>query len=91
MFTLKELFSYTMIALANGLELYLSLIFVQYSIGWITSINWYREPYYTICKLTDPFVLLFEGIFPQILGVDISLFVATLCLQCLITICKMLA
>ena len=34
-------------SISNFLELYFILIIIQYSLGWITAINWYREPFYT--------------------------------------------
>nr|YP_009370321.1 conserved hypothetical plastid protein [Bulboplastis apyrenoidosa]ARO90810.1 conserved hypothetical plastid protein [Bulboplastis apyrenoidosa] len=75
-------------AISNFLELYFILIIIQYSLGWITAINWYREPFYTIANLTDPYIKIFEGILPSSLGIDLSILFATLFLRVLISVCK---
>nr|BDA97385.1 hypothetical protein [Cryptomonas sp. NIES-345]BDA98346.1 hypothetical protein [Cryptomonas sp. NIES-1327] len=64
------------------LQIYLILMVVRVSLVWFLNINWYEQPFYSLAKLTDPYLSIFKGIFPQLLGVDISPILGFIVLTC---------
>nr|YP_010337876.1 hypothetical protein MW591_pgp154 [Timspurckia oligopyrenoides]UNJ17461.1 hypothetical protein [Timspurckia oligopyrenoides] len=74
------------ISVARFTELYVVLILIRLSLGWLPNLNTYNEPYYTLYRLTDPYLKLFRGIVPYIFGMDLSPILAILFLQNLMVI-----
>nr|YP_009296826.1 hypothetical protein Bangp_087 [Bangiopsis subsimplex]AOM66169.1 hypothetical protein Bangp_087 [Bangiopsis subsimplex] len=69
--------------LFNFLQLYFILILTKITLSWFPNINWYIEPFYTIHRLTRPYLRLFEGTVPIIFGIDCSPTLAIIFLQTL--------
>nr|YP_010336069.1 hypothetical protein MW473_pgp028 [Tsunamia transpacifica]QUE27960.1 Ycf19 [Tsunamia transpacifica]UNJ14475.1 hypothetical protein [Tsunamia transpacifica] len=69
--------------LFNFLQLYFILILTKITLSWFPNINWYVEPFYTIHRLTRPYLRLFEGTVPIIFGIDCSPTLAIIFLQTL--------
>nr|YP_010338622.1 hypothetical protein MW432_pgp009 [Rhodaphanes brevistipitata]UNJ18572.1 hypothetical protein [Rhodaphanes brevistipitata] len=67
--------------LFNFLQLYFILILTKITLSWFPNINWYVEPFYTIHRLTRPYLRLFEGTVPIIFGIDCSPTLAIIFLQ----------
>nr|YP_009369826.1 conserved hypothetical plastid protein [Boldia erythrosiphon]ARO90514.1 conserved hypothetical plastid protein [Boldia erythrosiphon] len=74
------------LAISNFVEIYLLLIFIKLSLAWFPTVNWYNEPFCSIGKLTEPYLRLFRGTIPIILGMDMSPMIGILFLQCLMVI-----
>ena len=43
-----------------------------------------QEPFYTLKRLTDPYLSMFQDIVPSLFGIDFSSLLAMLFLQCFI-------
>nr|YP_010338067.1 hypothetical protein MW556_pgp155 [Erythrolobus coxiae]UNJ17652.1 hypothetical protein [Erythrolobus coxiae] len=71
---------------ARFTELYIVLIMIRLSLSWLPNLNTYNQPYYTIYKLTDPYLKLFRGIIPYFFGMDFSPVLAIMFLQNLMII-----
>nr|YP_010336466.1 hypothetical protein MW428_pgp026 [Goniotrichopsis reniformis]UNJ14872.1 hypothetical protein [Goniotrichopsis reniformis] len=69
--------------LFNFLQLYFILILTKITLSWFPNINWYVEPFYTIHRLTRPYLRLFEGTVPILFGIDCSPTLAIIFLQTL--------
>ena len=39
---------------------------------WFPNINFYQQPFYSLGKMTDPYLRVFRGIVPPLLGFDLS-------------------
>nr|QUE28862.1 Ycf19 [Porphyropsis coccinea] len=74
------------ISVTNFAEIYLLLIFLKLSLAWFPNVNWYNEPFSTLSRLTDPYLRLFSGTIPVVLGMDMSPMLGILFLQCLMVI-----
>lgn len=74
------------VSVTNFAEIYLLLIFLKLSLAWFPTVNWYNEPFSSLSRLTDPYLRLFSGTVPVLLGMDMSPMVGILFLQCLMVI-----
>nr|YP_010337306.1 hypothetical protein MW436_pgp168 [Pulvinaster venetus]UNJ16891.1 hypothetical protein [Pulvinaster venetus] len=74
------------VSITNFAEIYLLLIFIKLSLAWFPTVNWYSEPFCSLGKLTDPYLRLFRGTIPVVLGMDMSPMIGILFLQCLMVI-----
>lgn len=68
------------------LQIYLILLLVRVSLTWFPNVNWYGQPFYSLSKLTDPYLKMFRGIVPPLVGIDISPILGFILLQCIIQI-----
>lgn len=66
------------------LKLYFLLLVVRVLLYWFPSVSFFDEPFYSISKLTDPYISLFNSLLPSILGMDLSPLLGFLILQVLI-------
>jgi YggT family protein len=57
---------------AGFLKFYVLLISMRIYTSWFVNINMYRQPLATLATLTDPFMRVFRGLLPPILGLDMS-------------------
>ena len=73
-------------AIANFAEVYSVLILIKLSLVWFPNINWYTEPFWSLSRITDPYLKLFRGTIPMIFGMDMSPMLGILFLQCLMII-----
>jgi YggT family protein len=64
------------------LQVYLILLLVRVSLTWFPNVNWYGQPFYSLSKLTDPYLKMFRGIVPPLIGIDISPILGFILLQC---------
>jgi YggT family protein len=72
--------------LLSFLQIYLTLLGVRVSLTWFPNINWYGQPFYFLARLTDPYLRLFRGIIPPLIGMDLSAILGFLMLQCIMQI-----
>lgn len=68
-------------SLIGFLQVYLVLLLIRVSLSWFPNINWYGQPFYSLSKLTDPYLKIFRGIVPPLLGIDISPILGFILLQ----------
>ena len=66
------------------LQIYLILLLVRVSLTWFPNVNWYGQPFYSLSRLTDPYLKMFRGIVPPLVGIDISPILGFILLQCII-------
>nr|QUE30019.1 Ycf19 [Erythrocladia irregularis] len=74
------------VSVTNFVEIYLLLIFLKLSLAWFPTVNWYNEPFSSLSRLTDPYLRLFSGTIPVLLGMDMSPMLGILFLQCVMVI-----
>jgi YggT family protein len=64
------------ITLARGfagfLKFYIIALTLRVYLTWFPNINIYTQPFSTLGKMTDPYLRLFRGIIPPLLGFDLS-------------------
>jgi YggT family protein len=72
--------------LLSFLQTYLTLLGVRVSLAWFPNINWYGQPFYALARLTDPYLKLFRGIIPPVIGMDLSALLGFLMLQSIVQI-----
>lgn len=63
------------------LQIYLVLLLVRVSLTWFPNVNWYAQPFYSLSRLTDPYLKMFRGIVPPLIGIDISPILGFILLQ----------
>ena len=68
------------------LQVYLILLLIRVSLTWFPNVNWYGQPFYSLSKLTDPYLKMFRGIVPPLIGIDISPILGFILLQCIMQI-----
>ena len=73
-------------SLISFLKIYILLLSMRVTLTWFPSINWYTQPFYTLIKLTNPYLRLFKGLLPSLFGLDISPILAFLFLEALMDI-----
>jgi YggT family protein len=70
-------------SLVSFFQIYLILLLVRVSLTWFPSVNWYSQPFYSLSRLTDPYLKMFRGIVPPLIGMDISPILGFILLQSL--------
>jgi YggT family protein len=73
--------------LAGFLKFYMALLTIRIYLTWFPNLNFYTQPFYSIAKMTDPYLRVFRGIFPPLIGIDLSPIIAFLLLSFLIDVC----
>lgn len=68
------------------LQIYLILLLVRVSLTWFPNVNWYAQPFYSLSRLTDPYLKIFRGIVPPLIGIDISPILGFILLQCIMQV-----
>ena len=68
------------------LKFYIVLLTIRVYLTWFPNINFYVQPFSSIGKMTDPYLRLFRGIIPPLIGFDLSPLLAFLFLTFLIDI-----
>ena len=68
------------------LQIYLILLLVRVSLTWFPNVYWYGQPFYSLSRLTDPYLKMFRGIVPPLVGIDISPILGFILLQCIMQI-----
>ena len=57
---------------AGFLKIYIIALTLRVYISWFPNINIYTQPFSTLNKMTDPYLRLFRGILPPLIGFDLS-------------------
>lgn len=59
-------------ALAGFLKFYIVALTLRVYLSWFPNINFFCQPFSSLGKMTDPYLRLFRGIVPPLLGFDLS-------------------
>jgi YggT family protein len=81
--SLKFLILTSFAGLDGFIKIYIGLLTIRIYLGWFPNINMYDQPFVTIGKMTDPYLRIFRGIIPVVIGVDLSPIMGFLLLGCL--------
>lgn len=65
----------------NFCKLYMALLVLRTAVMWFPNLNPYRQPFYSVMQLTDPYLNLFRGWMPPAFGVDLSSILAFVVMQ----------
>jgi YggT family protein len=57
---------------AGFLKVYVVLLTLRIYMTWFVNINTYKQPFSTLARMTDPYMRVFRGIMPSMLGLDLS-------------------
>ena len=58
--------------IAGFLKFYIVALTIRVYLAWFPNINNYSQPFSSLGRMTDPYLKLFRGILPSLLGFDIS-------------------
>nr|YP_010596579.1 hypothetical protein PKF17_pgp034 [Chrysotila carterae]WAK83215.1 hypothetical protein [Chrysotila carterae] len=58
--------------IAGFSKIFTALLTVRIYLTWFPNINFYLQPFATLGKMTDPYLRIFRGLIPPILGFDFS-------------------
>jgi len=58
--------------LAGFFKFYIVALTLRVYLTWFPNINLYNQPFRSLGKMTDPYLRLFRGIIPPLLGFDVS-------------------
>eukprot|EP00929_Paragymnodinium_shiwhaense_P112915 TRINITY_DN81187_c0_g1_i1.p1 TRINITY_DN81187_c0_g1~~TRINITY_DN81187_c0_g1_i1.p1 ORF type:complete len:238 (-),score=45.07 TRINITY_DN81187_c0_g1_i1:45-758(-) len=65
-------------------KIYMAMLVLRITVMWFPNINPYRQPFYSMMQLTDPYLNLFRGWMPPIFGIDLSVILAFVVIQAVI-------
>ena len=68
------------------LKIYMILLTFRVYLSWFANVNFFSQPFYSLGKITDPFIRAFRGMLPKIHTFDLSPLVAFVLLQVLLDI-----
>ncbi len=54
------------------LKFYMVALSLRIYVTWFPNLNMYTQPFATLGKMTDPYLRLFRGIIPPLMGFDMS-------------------
>ena len=74
------------VGMVGFLKFYIVLLTIRVYLTWFPNINFYMQPFSSIGKMTDPYLRLFRGIIPPLIGFDLSPLLAFIFLTFLIDI-----
>jgi len=58
--------------MSGFLKVYVVLLTLRIYMTWFVNINTYRQPFSTLARMTDPYMRVFRGLLPPLLGLDLS-------------------
>ena len=58
--------------IAGFLKFFMVLLTLRVYLTWFPNINFFTQPFYSLGKMTDPYLRVFRGILPPLLGFDLS-------------------
>ena len=58
--------------LVGFFKFYIILLTLRVYLTWFPNINLYTQPVLSLCKMTDPYLRIFRGILPPLIGFDLS-------------------
>eukprot|EP00450_Noctiluca_scintillans_P037833 CAMPEP_0194542782 /NCGR_PEP_ID=MMETSP0253-20130528/84645_1 /TAXON_ID=2966 /ORGANISM="Noctiluca scintillans" /LENGTH=103 /DNA_ID=CAMNT_0039389455 /DNA_START=350 /DNA_END=661 /DNA_ORIENTATION=+ len=68
----------------NFCKIYMAMLVLRITIMWFPNLNPYRQPFYSMMQLTDPYLNLFRGWMPPVFGMDLSAILAFVVIQAVI-------
>jgi YggT family protein len=74
--------------LSGFLKFYMTLLTIRIYLTWFPNINFFTQPFYSIAKVTDPYLRIFRGIIPSIMSFDMSPLLGFMLITFLIDICS---
>nr|YP_007476220.1 Ycf19 [Diacronema lutheri]YP_009863741.1 ycf19 [Pavlova sp. NIVA-4/92]AGE93826.1 Ycf19 [Diacronema lutheri]QKE31072.1 ycf19 [Pavlova sp. NIVA-4/92] len=78
-------------ALMYFLKFYFLLLLARILLYWLPNVSIYQQPWYSLIRVTDPYLKLFRDSLPFTLGVDISPIFAFLFIQLIIELLPLTA
>merc|ERR1711903_91079 len=74
-------------AFASFIKMFLGLLFVRVLLQWFIHFDWDSQPWMTIRQVTDPYINIFRGIIPPLMGtMDLTPLIGFYLLQMLVSI-----
>lgn len=74
-------------AIASFVKIYLLLLFLRVLLTWFPNFDWVGQPWNTLRQVTDPYLNIFRGIIPPLLGqIDFTPILGFIVLQFLSTV-----
>ena len=58
--------------IAGFLKFYIALLTLRVYLTWFPNLNFYTQPLFSLGKMTDPYLRVFRGIIPTLIGFDLS-------------------
>ena len=58
--------------ISGFLKFFMVLLTLRVYLTWFPNINFFTQPFYSLGKMTDPYLRVFRGILPPLLGFDLS-------------------
>jgi len=58
--------------IAGFLKFYIIMLTLRVYLTWFPNINFFTQPFYSLGKMTDPYLRVFRGIMPPLIGFDLS-------------------
>ncbi len=58
--------------IAGFLKCYIVMLTLRVYLTWFPNINFYGQPFSTLARIADPYLRVFRGIVPPLLGFDLS-------------------
>lgn len=58
--------------IAGFLKFFTVCLTLRVYLTWLPNINFFVQPFYSLAKMTDPYLRLFRGIIPPLIGFDLS-------------------
>lgn len=55
-------------AFASFIKMYLLLLFLRVLLSWFPTFNWDSQPWIALRQVTDPYLNIFRGIVPPLMG-----------------------
>ena len=72
--------------LVGFFKFYIVILTIRVYLTWFPNINFYVQPFSSLGKMTDPYLRLFRGIIPPLIGFDLSPLLAFIFLTFLIDV-----
>jgi YggT family protein len=73
-------------ALLYFIKFYFFLLVLRVTLYWYPNISMYNEPFYSLQRLTNPYLNIFRSVLPVAFGMDFSALLGFLILQVLIEV-----
>merc|ERR1719498_629106 len=74
-------------AFASFIKMYLLLLFLRVLLTWFPSFNWDTQPWISLRQVTDPYLNIFRGLVPPLMGqIDLTPLIGFYLLQMLSSI-----
>ena len=68
-------------AIVYFIKIFFVMLIARILLYWFPNISFYDQPFYSLVRVTDPYLRVFRNILPVFLGMDLSPLLAFLLLQ----------